>query len=133
MSRLRNIFKGLIGNNESKPVYIGDLAVVPRNQIKQYFEDGWYSNDTDQTIKKWVNEFVTLPFASETKELPENALKLDIVVSGYQFGTDGFLWAEPVLPIIWRPKIKIYGRLVKASNNKVIGSFCSKETISWKE
>jgi len=93
----------------------------------------WESYQTDQYLKNWISESVVLSEANETDVLPENALILDILISGYQCGSSAVLWFDNILPIPiwWRPKIRLCGRLAKSNNCELIGIYHTIKAMGW--
>lgn len=120
------------GSSILPPVYLGDVAVVPRSTFKRLLEMGWESQDTDHRIKAWVGELIDMPLASDVKEIADDALAIDILVSNYQCGSDIFMWSEPIIPLAWRPSVKLHGRLVRLRDKKVLGTFSITKRISWR-
>jgi hypothetical protein len=78
---------------------------------------------------------VDLPVANDIDDLPKNALVLDIIISSYQFGSDAFMWSDSSLPlpIGWRPKINLSGRVIMLQHNDIIGIYHTSKAMSWKE
>lgn len=132
MGIIDQLAKKIARYDSSSPVYLGDVVVVPRSAVKRLLEMGWESKGTDQRIAAWINELIVMPLASDAKEIPANALALDILVSNYQCGSDIFNWSEPVIPLAWRPSVKLHGRLVRLSDKEVLGTFAVTKTIGWR-
>jgi len=114
-----------------KPVYLGDIAVVPRNNLKRLLEFGWESSQTDEELRAWIVELLDMPVFPKNN-LSNDYLVLDVVVSKYQCGTDAILWSDSILPLLWRPSIKIHGRL-KSFDGKVICTYQTKKSMPWRK
>ena len=84
-------------------------------------------------MKTWINEAVDIPLVSSEELLPEKWLILDILVSDHRQGMVGEISAgDYFFPLLWRPRIKMHGRLRDHHGNSTIGTFTIKKLMSWK-
>lgn len=132
MNILNSLKKKIRGNKRAE-VYLGDIGVIPRNEFTKFAELNWEGRfSADEKLRAWIYEFVELPLLAKENMLSNDALRLDILVSNYTFGSTLVLFSDPPLPVAWRPKICVNFRLVNIRKEKVLGNFESKKYLGWR-
>lgn len=116
------------------PLFLGDLAVVPRSNFHQFLEDGWKSSETDTTLKEWIAKSLELPLQPQHAKHKDEFLALDVLVGGYAKGACDFINIGSFgLPLIWRPYVKLNFRLREGHNKSVLGTHIVKKKMPWGE
>jgi hypothetical protein len=116
-----------------RSLYLGDVFVNPRSEVKAVLEWNMNGENSSDELSRWIAVSLNLPEAKGTKPLPERALVLDVAVLKYQVGTDMALYSEPLIPIMWRPSVKMKVRLRDGSTLKTLGEHHTKSIMSWGE
>ena len=116
------------------PVYLGDLAVVPRSDIRRFIEWDWEGEDTDIALKQWIAENLEIPLLQERQEEISDYLVIDVLLAQYRTGGSGSVEAGQLsFPLVWRPYIRLHFRLRMGATNKVLGNFFVKKKMGWGE
>lgn len=106
----------------SLPLYLGDLAVVPRSDLRRFFEPDWEGEEEDLSLKTWISEALELPLYSESVETKQEFLILDVIVGEYRRGAgDSIEFGEAFFPLFWRPYVKMHIRIRSEKGKKVLG------------
>lgn len=129
----QKIRKRFLGKIEPPEVYLGDLAVIPRHELKSFLEFDWNAHRTDEQLRDWMAEVVELPFIDENTDFPDDAVRMDLLLSNYSLGSDIAFFSNPVVPLLWRPKVELHCRLVRVSSGKVIGVYQTKKSVPWRD
>lgn len=114
-------------------LFLGDVFVNPRSSLKAAIEWNRRGDNSPENLKDWISDLLELPKAEDVEHLPENSIILDVVVTKYQAGTDLALYADPLIPFMWRPSVKMKVRLRDGKTLKVLGEFSTKSIMSWRE
>lgn len=114
------------------PLYIGDLAVVPRSDIHRYFEFDWEGVDTDVALRDWISETLELPTLNENNGSGNEFLIIDVLLSQYRTGSSGSFdvgaWG---FFLLWRPSIRLQFRLREGCGNAVLGNYLVTKKMPW--
>jgi len=121
---------------EKPRVYLGNLAVAPRTDIKKDF-DQWgllKTKDLDTEIRKSLKDIFVLPSIHEIKEPKNNDLGLDIIIPKFQAGDSlNMSLGDIDIPFMWRPKITVSSRLYNLKTEKTKAIFSVNEKMKWGE
>ncbi len=121
-------------NSSDSPIYLGDILVNPRSDIKAAIEIGGNSGNTPEELRSWVSNFLELPFVEHSPGVPNDALILDVAIIKYQAGTDALLYSQEfILPFFWRPSVSLKVRLREHSTDVVLSEHSVKKITSWKQ
>jgi len=137
---LRTLFR-----RERPRIFLGTLAVAPRGDFKRYFEytrthgpfdiDGWRgANDLDSELRTALTELFSLPPISSRETPKESDLALDVIIPEFQAGQFLPVNAGPVMiPIMWRPKVKVGGRLYVIDTGETRCTHTVSEQLKWRD
>ena len=127
---------GEILKREKSRVFLGELAVAPRTDIKRFL-DQWgmlKTENLDSNLRHSLKEIFSLPSPQDIKEPKNTDLVLDIVVPKIQPGDAWDLsLGEVGFPIIWRPKITISSRLYYLKTEKTKATFSVTEKMRFSQ
>lgn len=130
------MFNSLLKNKEKPRVFIGTLAVVPRTDIKRYFEDNNSFKDTelDMTLHQNLVDIFSLPHAKNVTSPMTTDLVLDVVIPKFQSGNilDASL-GDIGFPVFWRPRITLTARLYSLTSQKTKSCFWVTEKMGWRQ
>ena len=124
------MFQKIFRKESSPKVYLGEFYVNSRSSIKEFFEMDSGSNSAAD-IEHWLTEFLGMPKYHSV--LNEEVLLLDLAVLKYQKGTDFGTLAQPLIPILWRPGVKMKARLREPKTGKVVGEYSTKKYMPWSQ
>ncbi|WP_152976347.1 hypothetical protein [Methyloglobulus morosus] len=120
-SAVLSIFK------KTKPrVFLGELAVVPRTDIKRHLEglDWFGSVDIDMALRNSLTEAFSLPSIDNIDSPLTTDLVIDVFIIKFQ---SGGIWdislGEISFPLFWRPKITLTSRLYYLKTSKIKATF----------
>ena len=137
---LRKLFR-----KERPRIFLGTLAVAPRGDFKRFFEytrthgpfdiEGWLgANDLDTELRTALTELFSLPPISSRETPRESDLALDVIIPEFQAGQFLPLDAGPVMiPIMWRPKVKVGGRLYVIDTGETRWTHTVSEKLKWRD
>ena len=127
-------FKFLKKKREKFPLYLGDLAVVPRTDIQRFLEFDWNGTETDLELKEWISDALSLPLHLDTNLPTGDYLVIDVMISEYRTGGSGTVGVGVGdIPLFWRPYVKLHVRLKQGSKKGVLGDFVIKKQMPWRE
>ena len=121
--------------SKKKPrVFLGSLVVAPRTDIKRHLEDWTWQPQENLGVhlQRSLESIFTLPLVSEDEEPTKQDYVLDVIVQKYQSGD--FLYAyggDVVLPLLWRPKVTVCGRLSNLKTKKIKSTYTVTEKCTW--
>ena len=123
--------------SKNKPrVYLGNLVVAPRTDIKRHLEDWtWQPQENlGAHLKGSLENIFTLPLVSEEEEPTKQDYALDVIVEKYQTG-DFFTayGGEFFLPLLWRPKVTVCGRMYNLKTKKMKFTYTVTEKCTWNQ
>ncbi|MET1080697.1 MAG: hypothetical protein ABWY06_22020 [Pseudomonas sp.] len=100
-------------------VYLGTLTVLPRSDFKRHFEGGGFvsGQPLEAPLRLRLEEIFNLPLARECEHPGATDLAVDLVVVGFQTGTNLALW-ELGVPLLWRPKIELAARVYRLGDGE---------------
>ena len=117
-------------------VFLGNIAVVPRRDIKRVIE-GLLEPDEDgqdQYLNGALREIFALPQAASADPLLDTDLGIDLFIPGYHTGQadclDLGIWG---VALLWRPKIQLQARLYQLRDRKTVRMFAVTERASLRE
>lgn len=118
-------------------IYLGTLAVVPRSDMKRYFDQcPWHhsaDNDLDKGMRLSLKEIFVLPSAQEVKEPTNQDLGLDVIVSKFQTGEMlVFTLEDFFIPLFWKPSVAISARLYYLNSDITKATFTVIEKMGWR-
>ena len=116
-----------------RPVLLGDIYVNGGSDFKKFLEFDSNGENAPEDLKRWIGDFLETAVLSQTQDIDFEFLILDVAVREYRAGTDLGLYADPFIPVLWRPSIKIDVRLRDHKNNSTIGEHSVKQTMGWGE
>lgn len=121
---------------EKPDVYLGVVAVAPRSDFKRHLESWVFSNrpvNADDALRDEINEIFQLPLVSERQSNNATDLGIEIIVPKYQSGElfDVVQGDSMLIPIVWRPKLTIAGRLYTLQNQQTIHTETVSVKMSW--
>ena len=117
-----------------QPLYLGDLAVVPRSDIRRFFEFDWKGDETDISLKQWMSETLELPLVNERAYSTDNFLVIDVLLGEYRIGGSGFLDINPYsFLLLWRPYAKLHFRLRDGKTDRLLGNYLVTRKMQWGE
>ncbi|UTW44504.1 hypothetical protein KFE80_08860 [bacterium SCSIO 12696] len=132
--RIFQSIKRQLSGRQKPDVYLGDLAVVPRSAFIKFLELNYNAKEnTDEHLRELILSYISLPSLDAEKEAPDNAIRFDVLVANYTYGSPVALFSNPPLPVIWRPKIRVCFRLVQIRDSHVLAKFESKQYMRWRE
>ena len=121
-----------IGTPKRKPpVYLGHVAAVPRSKIKQAFELSWDEFEPTTELRDFTRSVISLPLLESIEPVPDGAIRLDILISGYSFGSQ-IISVHSLAPIWWRPYVCVQCRLTRISDGVVIATYTTRRTASFR-
>lgn len=126
---------GKIFSKQKKRVFIANLAVAPRNDIKQIFEEigGSRTEKVEETLKATLQAIFNMPHVSSIDNIEDSDLALDVIIPKYQTGEAGNFGANVIpIPLFWRPKIDVAGRLYKIKSGKTHKTSHVRVKMPWK-
>jgi hypothetical protein len=130
------MFESIFKNKEKSRVFLGALAVVPRTDIKRYFEDNSSFEDTelDTILHQNLTEIFSLLHAKNVTSPMATDLVLDVVIPKFQSGNilDASL-GDIGFPVFWRPKITLTARLYSLTSQKTKSCFWVTEKMEWRQ
>lgn len=85
--------------------------------------------ESKSALEKWISDFLDIPLAANFPDHEKNAVIVEFIVPEFLFGMDWALHSDPVIPIIWRPKITI---TLQARYRRLIGTKKLKYKVSKK-
>lgn len=115
-------------------IFLGNVAVVPRTDLKRYFDCyfNWDVPSAESFFTTKIRETLPLEPAQASNDPRKNDLALDIMVTKFQLGYADFLRLGYFdLPLIWRSKITVTGRLYYLGSEKTKAAFSVNETLNW--
>ena len=118
-------------SDDPMEIYMGDVAVASRSNFIKFLEVGWETSNIDEKLQRWINELLPFPPVSKLTPSSKTAVRLDVLISNYKCGTDAVLWIQPILPLAWRPSVKLHCRLVRVDDNKTVATFNTKKVLNW--
>ena len=107
-------------------MFIGTLAVVPREDIKTVLEDmfGDSGIETEGFLHDQLEEIFALPHAATAAPVLDSDLCIDVYIPGFHSGsTDALDLAYWAVPLFWRPKIELRARLYRLHDRRLIKTF----------
>jgi len=110
-------------NHSAKPIYLGDIQVVPRSRGKRIFDfELPGSTNVDSAIADMIRDALALRTEREIERLPDSYLVIDLIVMDYTRGTSNSLWETEIALIgfLFRPKIVIASRLREGPSGEVL-------------
>jgi hypothetical protein len=117
---------------EKPRVYLGTLAVAPREDIKRHL-DQWglfKTEDLDTKLRQSLKEIFSLPSAIEVSDPKSNDLVLDIMITKFQSGDAwDITLGEFGFPLMWRPKVTVSSRLYYLMSEKTKANFSITEKM----
>ncbi len=123
--------------DKAKPrVFLGTLAVVPREDLKWVLEDmlGDPGSEIEGALHAELEEIFALAPASSADPVLKTDLCVDVFIPGYHTGmAETFELPGWTIPLIWRPKIELKARLYRLHDRKLIKTFTVKERPTYKE
>lgn len=113
-------------------MFLGTLAVVPRDDFKMLFDEcGMFNKtDLDTGLRESLKEIFTLPSSAEAYPQRETDLVLDVMIPKYQSGE---VLAVDVIPVFWRPIIKVSARLYYLNSGKTKTTYTVVERMRWRD
>lgn len=122
---------------KSRPrVFLGTLAVVPREDIKWVLEDmfGDPGSEIEGFLHDQLEEIFALPQASTADPVLESDLCIDVYIPGFHSGSADMLQVTHWhVPLFWRPKIELRARLYRLHDRKLIKTFMVTEKPTLRE
>lgn len=118
---------------EKPQIYLGQLAIVPKEDWKRIDEKGTFrTEDLEVGLKKLLEEtFVFQPLSERQVEAPGD-LVLDVFLSNYSGGEfDSFSSSEFFIPILWRPKVELKARVTSVRTGKIVSIQRVKIKMRW--
>lgn len=117
-------------------MFLGSLAVAPRDDFKRWFESKirYGVSDMDAAMRQSLQEVFPLPSIDSVTEHQDGDLVLDVVVLHFQSGSTFVLDSGvPFLPIFWRPRVEVKSRLYKLKTGETVQTFAAKQKMPWRE
>ncbi len=130
---LSNLIDKITRKRGSRSLYLGEIFINPRSSAKAFMEYDIHGENSPEELRLWISELMELPLAKLQGEIPTDALILDVAVLKYQAGTDIGLYADPFIPLFWRPSVKLKVRLREHNRDRVLGEYATKKIITWSE
>ncbi len=121
---------------EKPKVFLGTLAVVPRTDMKRYFDQwGMFRNeDFDKHLRTALQEIFLLPSASEVNAPTSTDLALDVFIPSFQSGDClDISLGELGFPIFWHPKVTVFCRLYYLKSQKTKCTYSVTQKMPWGE
>jgi hypothetical protein len=115
-------------------IYLGQVAIAPRTDIKQHFERYylWNGSSVESFLRQKLAETLLLDPVETVANRQKNDLVLDVMVTKFQLGCiDSIELGSFGFPLFWRPKIIVAGRLYYLGNEKTKTAFSVTESINW--
>lgn len=129
MAVLGSIFK-----RKKSRLFRGTLTVLPRKDIKRHFDQAGilqYEN-LEASLQNNLQEIFRLPPATDVLNPTSTDLGLDVLVKHFQLGDYWDLSLGPIgIPIFWRPKITVVGRLYYLESNETKREVSVTKTMPW--
>ena len=123
-----------IFKREKPKVYLGTIAVVPRNDFKRHFEHNIYTGENlEVSLQNRLHEIFNFPLSSERANPSKTDLAVDVVIAKFQAGNTLNVHAGDFgIPIFWRPKIELASKLynLNTGETKLITTITTK--LSWR-
>ncbi|TMO82003.1 hypothetical protein CWC16_02420 [Pseudoalteromonas sp. S3776] len=120
---------------EKPNVYLGSLAVVNNSHFSKIESFFYITGDSleDHMYQK-LEEVFCLHSISSIKEPKKSDIGLDVVIVTLH-GGDAFTvdFDTAIIPLFWRPKVKLVSRLYNIEHNKTIKTFSVSKSITWRE
>lgn len=128
---LRRIFPKYRGAK----LYLGVVAVMPRTDIKRYFDEWGILDraDLDTELRASLNQALDLPSASDITNPTDSDIGIDILVPRFQSGDALSVdLGEIGFPLMWRPKVEVASRLYSLKTGRTLDTFSSSAKLRWR-
>ncbi len=127
---LTSIFNKIF-SKKKRPILLGDIYVNGRSNLKEFLEFNFNGENSPEELTEWIKDLLDIPVLCQEKDVNNESLILDIAVRKYQVGTDLGIYANPFIPIFWRPSINVDIRIREYNTNKTIGEHSIKKVMGW--
>ena len=117
-------------------VFLGTLAVVPREDAKWVLEDmfGDPGSEIEGALHRELEEIFALAPASSADPVLKTDLCVDVYIPGYHTGmAEAFELPGWTIPLFWRPKVELKARLYRLHDRKLVRTFSVKERPTYRE
>jgi hypothetical protein len=118
---------------EKPHIYLGQLAIVPKEDWKRIDERGIFrSENLEVGLKKLLEETFVFQSLSERQVEAPRDLALDVFVSSYSGGAfDAFSSSDFFIPIVWRPEVELKARVTSVGTGKIVTIQSVKVKMRW--
>ena len=117
-------------------VFLGTLAVIPREDPKWVLEDmfGDPGSEIEGALHGELEEIFALAPASSADPVLKTDLCVDVYIPGYHTGmAEAFELPGFTIPLLWRPKVELKARLYRLHDRKLVKSFTVRERPTYRE
>ena len=117
-------------------VFLGTLAVVPREDTKWVLEDmlGDPGSEIEGALHGELEEIFALAPASSADPVLKTDLCIDVYIPGYHTGmAESFELPGWTILLFWRPKIELKARLYRLHDRKLVRTFTVRERPTYRE
>lgn len=121
-------------NSKKARVFLGSVDVMPRTDLKRHIEPSgvFQSESIDDSLRAALLEIFALPPAADVVAPEPADLGLDIVIPTHTSGDYIDVSLGGIgLPLFWRPRITVTGKLYHLQSRKTMRSFSVTRKMPW--
>lgn len=117
---------------QKPPVFLGHVAAAPRSRLKRAFEFSWEGFEPTTELRNFTRDVISLPLLANALPVPQNAIRMDILISGYSYGSQ-LISVQSLAPIWWRPYVQVQCRLVRVADGVVLATHTTRHTAGFRQ
>ncbi len=125
---------GSIFKRKKSRLFRGTLTVLPRKDLKRHFDQAgvFHYENLEAALHNNLQEIFRLPPATDVLNPTSTDLGLDVLIKHFQSGDYWDLsLGEIGIPIFWRPKITVVGRVYYLKSNVTKREVSVTKAIPW--
>ncbi|WP_305374801.1 hypothetical protein [Photobacterium leiognathi] len=118
---------------EKPNIYLGNLAVTSEDYLAK-IENVWRIGEPllEDHLRAKLKDIFCLDPIPLHRDIQSSDLGLDVVIVTVRGGEMGSLGIDSVLiPVIWRPRIKLVSRLYNLKTDQTMKSFQVSHSVTW--